>query len=686
MSSISEFRHRYNLDRAWRWIRSNPDPNYKRYCGSLYDRYAIADDLLLDDLARRLQLGIYEPSHACKLLLPKKSGILRPYTLLTVEDQIVYQAFTNVIAERLAPKIRAKYLTEVFGHLYAGRTSPWFYRRWTTGYKAFNNSARAAFSRGLVYTASFDLTACYDSLDHGVLCHFLAKLGCESDFCEFFRQCLHRWTATNQRIYQNHGIPQGPLSSGLISEVVLHHFDLHYKPKTNLAYLRYVDDIRLFASSETDLRRVLIRLDHISKDIGLFPQASKIDIHRVTDITRELKSVSTPTEASIKGTVVNQTLLRKRIETLTPRLNPDVIISDETRFKYLLAHAQPTSRLNKRLLRISTARPDLVPYVARYLKRYQKLPKTVARELLSRVSQGHLYQHVTSEWIEVLDGRLNPSEENRLIKTLKRQWQPRTSQPDLKYVSAKLLVRNGELTVNQIRYALRAVDEWWVRSALVEGLNTQQYGMQYVENLSNEALRDRNGDVSLAAAQKIAQIACAVHRPIRDINPAGGKALRQFGILKRVHGRSCGVEWAFSQLTGISTRIKWRSVFGPRYRQAQTLAIELRALAATNVSAFVNAADVFNDLLLSRLYAHDPTLGGYTLGNIGSVLNSLRLRNGYPRIFDLCSNVHTERLKCLLSHPVVKQTSKPTSRIPYRYLSKAKRLYRAALIEMEARW
>ena len=130
MSALGEFRGRPNLERAWRWIRSNPDPTYKRYCGDMYSRFAVADDLIIDDLHDRLRREIYEPKHSCKLLIPKKSGILRPYTILTVEDQIVYQGLVNIIAERLAPKIRNRFFTQTFGHIYAGLSSPFFYRRW----------------------------------------------------------------------------------------------------------------------------------------------------------------------------------------------------------------------------------------------------------------------------------------------------------------------------------------------------------------------------------------------------------------------------------------------------------------------------------------------------------------------------------------------------------------------------
>jgi retron-type reverse transcriptase len=121
MSTLVEAFRRENLHRAWRWVKSNPDANYKSYCGQAYSRYAVADASLIDELRNHLVRGIYEPTHATKILLPKKSGILRPYTILTVEDQIVYQAMVNLVAERLAPAIRSQYLHVSFGHMYAGK-------------------------------------------------------------------------------------------------------------------------------------------------------------------------------------------------------------------------------------------------------------------------------------------------------------------------------------------------------------------------------------------------------------------------------------------------------------------------------------------------------------------------------------------------------------------------------------
>ena len=95
-----------NLARAWRWLLSNPDASYKGYFRHHYANYNVAATELLNDLRDRLHRGVYAPARACKLFLPKPSGVLRPLSLLTVEDQIVYQAVVNVVADRLYPATR----------------------------------------------------------------------------------------------------------------------------------------------------------------------------------------------------------------------------------------------------------------------------------------------------------------------------------------------------------------------------------------------------------------------------------------------------------------------------------------------------------------------------------------------------------------------------------------------------
>jgi retron-type reverse transcriptase len=673
-----------NLRRAWRWTKSNPDSTYKVYFRSLYTAYAVSDDDALIDLGERLRRGIYEPAHASKLYFPKASGILRPYTLLTVEDQIVYQALVNVVAEKVFPRVRRRYLSEVFGHLYGGKRSAFFYRKWDDGYSKMNAACRTAFKKGLTFGATFDLTACFDSLDHGVLRHFLRRCGLDDDFTRTLTDYLSRWTATNHRIYHNHGIPQGPLPSGLLAEVALQHFDAHRGSPKMVRYIRYVDDIRLYAKSPDALRRMLIRLDMLSKDIGLFPQSSKVHIHRIKDIEEELKSVSNPPEPVLKPKVVNQERLRKRLVELTPRFR----VTSVTRFKYLLGCAEPSHKLNDRIWRVYDSQPELYGSVLRYFRRYNRLPPKVATRMLMEIEKKPLYHAVHADMILTADGRLSPRFQTRLNRIIETQWSPRLSAPDLLAALGRAALRHGLLTYAQTRHAATSVADWWVRSQLLESMTSQFLGEPSLESIVNGIMRhDAEGDVCMMAAQMVEALRIAVKPPTRDLHRRAALVLREYGHIRRASGRPCDVNHSLVRLIGRAVvGINWRRFFGARYEHAERQAVSVRALSETNITAFVPALDVFDDLLLDSLYRLDPSLGSYKLGNIGAVMSSTRMQSSYPHIHKLVATVHEKRLESELAHPIVRKTGKPTGRIRYTFLRQAVILLRAACGEIKARF
>ena len=684
MSDLQQAYELDNLRRAWRWIKSNPEANYKTYCRSLYTAYAVADEDAITDLREALRRGLYQPSHCSKVFFPKASGILRPYSILTVQDQIVYQAMINIVAEKLVRRVRRRYLTEVFGHLYAGKTGPFFYRKWDHGYTQFNEACREAFANDFVYGASFDLTACYDSIDHGVLRHFLQEIGCEDDFITLLVTCLSRWTATNHRIYHNHGIPQGPLSSGLLAEVVLQHFDDHRGSPRQVRYMRYVDDIRLFAKSSDILRRMLIRLDTLSKDIGLFPQSSKVYIHKITDIEEELKSISNPPEPAVTPEVVDQERLRDRIVELSPRCR----VSNATRFKYLLACAKPSAKLNERLWRIYENHPEFYGTIFRYFRKYKTLPRKVAERFVNAIKSQPLYHAVHCEMVTTADGRLNDQFRTRLDRLVKGMWKPARLSPDLLVALGRIGLGRGLLTFAQIRYAIRKTKDWWARSQLLVSLNADFMGAPSLEALLNEVVRDdEEDDVCMMGAVAIAERLVHVRSPVREIRRRAALILREYGFIRRAPRRTCGIDHTMTQMLGkVVGGINWQRFFGPRYRHAERQMVSCRALAETNITAWVPAMDVFDDLLLDSLYRQDASLGTYNLGHIGSVLNSPRLQAAYPCVHALAKDIHEKRLESQLAHPVVRNTGKPTGRIKYGYLKKAKALMRAGLVEIRTKF
>jgi hypothetical protein len=681
MADLRVLRNRENLNRAWLWVRSNPNAQYKSYFRNLYVHFAASEDLLLKDLAERLKRDTYDPEPSCKVFHPKPSGVLRPLSLLTVEDQIAYQAAVNVVAEKLLRKTRKKQNRKVFGNLYAGKNSTWFYKKWSNGYRAFNDASREAFVNGFVYSASFDLTACYDSLDHGVLKYFLAELGIDHDFSKTLTSWLEKWTATDRGILHGHGIPQGPLSSGLLSEVVLRSFDQLDLKEIDFRYLRYVDDIRLFARNEQDLRRLLVGLDLISKDIGLFPQSSKIEIHKVQNIENELKTVSNPPEASITRVLVDQEKLIARIKELSPRYK----ITDTTRFKYLLAHAYPSSKLTTRLWRILENRPELYGNVANYLRRYNRIPDGTATKALSYVQANTLYDAVRAEFISAVDGKMSDKLDSHWARFLRQSvWRLQQISPDLRSACAKFLIRCGQLTPAIIESACLESSSWWLRAQIIDSLEPSTLGIKTIEKIVAKGVKANSREVALSAAWKGFQASFVPNGTRLDWNRAAELLYIEAGHFEKPISFQCGVTNALNKFLSRKDRPKWKRLFGSRYLQAERQAIEAIASSSVNTSSFINLLDVFNDFLLEAIYGTDSNLGSYKLGSIGSVLNAPtgRLATKYPATFAFCAFIHALRYESIVSHPLVRSTGKPTKKISHKNIPKVRRLFAGAVAEL----
>jgi hypothetical protein len=684
MTLLDQSYHRDNLERAWRWLKSNPAASYKNYFRAAYNNFAVADTALLENLRDRLKRDVYEPAHACKVNFPKASGGLRQYSLLTVEDQVVYQAFANVIAERLTPQIRHRHGTEVFSYIYAGRSSPWFYRRWTDWYGQFVRTAREAFANGLRFTAQFDLTAFYDSIDHRVLRHFLMEFGCDRDFCSRLLRCLEHWTATGKRIYQGHGIPQGPLSSGLMAEVVLQHFDGGRPGRPHVRYLRYVDDIRLFAASLDELKRAVLELDLLSKDVGLFPQSAKIRMHKVEDIEAELKTISSPDDFEMSDEIAeNQPLVHKRLTQLSPSLR----VADITRFKYLLGRASPRAATNRRLWRVLDNHPDLYGAILRYFQKYVRLPAKAAAELVARLRAPPLYAALIAEIVRTAEDRTPPEFLEALDVCVKKGWRPQLVRAaDLLAALGKWGIKRGVLDSGRILRAVRKLPEWWTRAELVAALDSRFLPQPHLNELLLEKLSDDVSDVAIAAAVHLGLQGTKVPDGT-PMQSAAAQVLAEFGLTDAGVARVCAVQRSFERLLGPTLpKVDWRGLFGRRYGRAERQAVLCYAYAAADATAWVNAMDVFNDLLLVALASRDPTHVKHTLGNFGSVLpagSGLALH--YPALYRLVHCVHGKRGESALSHVVKRKggvVMKPTARIPFRFLGQGKKLLRGAVAEL----
>jgi len=447
-----------------------------------------------------------------------------------------------------------------------------------------------------------------------------------------------------------------------------------------------VDDIRLFSKSEKELRDQLVSLDLRSKTIGLFPQASKIDIHLVEDINEELKTISNPLESVVMTPEPDQDKVRKRLVELSPSFN----VKNETRFKYVLGRALPNAKLSQRLLTILERQPHLYISIFNYLAKATNLPKSTSQYSMKLLRQNDHYPAVTATLIEAVRDRIHPSFQRELEeycqKILRRG---KNNNPELRVSTVSVLLLSRALKWNQVKFNVNWQREWWVRTMLIGFIDKGVWGEPNYEHLLNILLRDKAVDVALVAAELVIAEGIAVNKPVREINEIAQFTLKRAGLIGRVQAGKCLVSEAMARTLGAPlAAVNWKRVLGRHYKEMRVKIARWRGYEKADATAWINLTDVINDILLDAVFRHDgANIGGYTLGNMGGALAATsRFAGKYPALWDAVRDVHDKRLASDLSHPITKATGKATKHIEFKDMPQIKRKLAAGYMELWNNW
>lgn len=670
---------------------SNPDATYKSYFRDSYDSFAIASDTHLKWIRKEGLKERYQVSHASKIMVPKPSGTLRPITLLTVEDQIVYQACVNLIADALKRKTGKRYETRVFAHLYAGRSSHFFYKQWQNSYRKFARRIREAHAKGYVYVANFDLTSFYDSIDHNVLRHFLKSIATDEDTIDFLLQCLKTWTSTTwsngpTNIYHEHGIPQGPLSSGMLSEAVLFHLDEAGEQGSKTIYLRYVDDIKILAKTEDELRRKLIKLDLAAKEIGLFPQTSKINLRRIIDPNDEVKSVSRPPEASLTPKVDQKKLAARILQLIR---NGKIDPRSGTRFRFLLAHANPTHRLNSRLMKVISRHPEYAPSICGYLEKYGTIPKKLAAEIVSYLTDTELYHSVNGSLLRACLGRLPDSETSSLGRfCANRLLRPRRGaiqvQPSYKEALIAWGLVSRSLAFLEFEKIIIDERDWWIKKCAVRQLDDALFGGPTYAVVVNKLLRSPEAEVGRIAAARMLQDRVKLTTPYGDVEGAAKRTLKIAGTIKSAGRPASHINEILAYILGrTKTAYDWSKFFGKEHRHAELMMIFLKKNRESNIDAFLVQLDSYCDYLTAVIYKRLKP--GKIYPAYGHAIKDATLSAALPKTMSAFATLHDLRLQSTTAHPRTKKAGVPTRRLKHRDFYKIKTSLIEAFDEIEAK-
>lgn len=692
-----------NFEIAFLQIARGGNKEYKKFYRHLFPSYNLALKENLDDLIQDIRKGTFEPTTPALVFLPKKSGILRPISLLSLHDLIVYQAIVNVIADKFKEEQNKYALKKNFGCIYAGENSPFFFRSWKVCYAAYNKAMTKAFKAGNVYVADFDLVSFYDLIDHNLLRNCLNKKVKNEDLLNLLFKCLETWTTKSTGVCLHHGIPQGPEPSSFLAECLLFYFDA--KKLKNVKYLRYVDDIKLMAKNEVPLRRALLKLDLVSKELGLVPQAQD-EVRKVNSLEEIQKTVPSPIaseDTKIKANNYSQKELESVFRKSLVKKNKEWLIEDITKFKFSLFRLNPRKDVLERISPMLIKRPDCSSVFSAYLKNFPK-NRVSADILLDALRQDPTYDAAASYYIEAMDicePETDCTKYRRIIQTANR----RSEEKSILLPIASLTFRGRRCGPRDAIKLIEKENNPMVRGILIYRLFGEDPSASYKINDCKHLLeKEVNGeDPELArfcASLLLLNWPWSVSStwyPSRDANHSVKLLMLGLGIRKRAPSKKGVLDKFFKEKMGITTSILWRKALGRDWRDAEKRCLRLQELQVGDPSARIMMLDTFNEVLLQSFSKKHPSLAskyskaasGKSHPDLGNWLNNPELAKILPKGIMWFKDVHNTRVKADLAHAKTKARRRKgaaTKPVTFRKADKLMKSALSALDELIKEW
>ncbi len=676
---------------AYKRLLTNPEATYKNYFRNVYATYGMSADSNLKNLSSKIKAG-YLPEKSYKIYVPKPNGLNRMYTLMSVEDQIVYQAFANKLADQLVQldSVKKRYKKSVFGNLYAGKNSDFFFQKWDESYKAYTKAVIKAYKAGNNYIASFDLTACYDSINHNLLRDILCKYHFSEDCIRTFIAMLEKWCSPSKDYVLGVGIPQGPQASGIMAEAVLGEYDKYIEDlqkKYAFKYYRYVDDIRILSKDEKTVKWVLFHLDKKSKELGLFPQASKISVHKIERIEDEIKQISKPLfeddieeeEKPDEAAISIATLVKAKSK-------------DTTSLKRYMQYLEPNARNNKIALKLIKLYPETNNAFIYYIQRYPRVLPSKIVKYIKECCLDYTRQYYAGALLKV--SVLNMSKRDikgfgDVASVLLKADKKEHFIFDLLFKEQLylLLILSNKNTAKTYLKKVKSEDNWWIRQQLLADLVKVGAPDEITKKLVNFCITSIIADESLCAAMQIVIEPDKYIIPNRkQISSVAQEALKQAGIITRGKYSTSQINKYLENITGEKWSFKWKALLKAEHDNVERCMFAAMTYWKTDLTAFVNLMDTIDDRLLSVITVKHTELGGYNLGQIGSIISSRRLATNVPKFHLMINEIHALRLSSFLSHPEVRNTGKYTGPIPYKEKKRILNLLKDGFREIETYW
>lgn len=691
-----------NFRLAFDRIRRGTNKDYKRYYRHLLPSYELALGENLLDIIDNVKRGTYNPSRPCLVYQPKRNGILRPIALLSLRDLIVYQAILNIIARAFAKEQQKFALHRYFGSILGGSTSRFFYKSWKVCYEKYNDNLAASFRAGNEYVADFDLVSLFEIIDHHRLRVCLESKVKNQELLDLLFKCLASWTIEAGGAHLHHGIPQGPEPSAFLAECLLLHFDRQHFP--DISYFRYVDDIRLMAANEVAVRRALLRLDLASKELGLVPQAQKINVRRVASLEEIQKTIpsalaSVAATTALGGAVQSQ-LLRMFRRSMRKEGKQWKIV-DVTQFKFSLHRLGRRREILQRIGPLLNRHPDCCWALAAYFKKFPR-DCAAAKILLKAIAEDPIFDLVAANYIDALDvcaPEEGTSAYSQAVNAAKHRSVERSILPDFEV--AKFLARRS--SVNGALKLIRQESHPLVRGMLIHELfgdgPNAMFRIAVAKPLLEDEVNGTDEDLARFSASLILLSEDSMYgpnawRPQVQAHRSVQLLLKGLGLRSRQPTKNSVLKRFFESQMNILIPFPWRKALGRDWSDAESRCLRYQNYLVSDITAAIAMLDTFNEVLLQAFsQAHQQLSVAYKAASgkgkhpdLGNWIENQSFVSILPKGAPWFQSVHKARVKSDLAHAKQKKVGIRTKPIPYRQAQSLLQPASTAWAELISEW
>jgi len=265
---------------AWKKVRSNKGApgvdgiGIGQFPGWARPKWKLCKQQLLE--------GLYQPSPARRVEIPKESGGMRLLGIPIVMDRVIMQAI-------------AKVLGHLFDHTFSDNSYGY---RPSRSVQMAARKAQQYYQQGYRYQIDIDLEKFFDTVNHDVLMERVARKVKNRCLLKLIGKFLRAGVRVNGRLQPTKkGVPQGSPLSPILSNILLDELDKELESRGH-KFVRYADDLAIFVKSNRAGQRVMASVSRYLE--------SKIKV----TVNREKSKVSKVKDSSVLGFKVHLKKLR----------------------------------------------------------------------------------------------------------------------------------------------------------------------------------------------------------------------------------------------------------------------------------------------------------------------------------------------------------------------------------------